>query len=221
MDYGDDNLILDAVTINQWFNAEREAGLSARGRDEAAAVARYLLKHPVDAVYSSHLIRARQTGEATANRLGLRVNVAEDLVELHPGNLSGSGFGYRCLRLLARLPLLNQEQRRKLLGGAMIQLYFSAWIAGRTTGGETRPDFEARLQRVLDHLRQCHAPDARVALFAHGYLIFYLSGWLTTPGPTRRAVLLRPYVANGAVTELDLDPTGPPRLIRYADAAHL
>ncbi len=220
MDYGGD-LVLDADAINPWFNAEREAALSDRGRGEAAAVARYLLKHPVDAVYSSHLIRARQTAEATAIRLGLRVNVTEDLMELRPGNLPNDGLGYRYLRLLEHLPLVGPEGRRKLVGGALIQLYFSAWLAGRTTGGETRPEFEARLQRVLDHLWQSHAPDARVALFAHGYLIFYLSGWLTAPGPSRRAALMRPYVANGAVTELDLGPLAPPRLVRYADAAHI
>lgn len=220
MDFGGD-LVLDADIINQWFNAEREAALSERGRGEAAAVARHLLKQPVDAVYSSHLIRARQTAEATAKRLGLRVNVTEDLVELHPGCLTNDGLGYRYLRLLDRLALLGPEQRRKLVGGAMIQLYFSAWMAGRTTCGESRSDFEARLHRVFDRLRHRQAPDARVALFAHGYLIFYLSGWLTAPGPARRAALLRPYVANGAVTELDLGPTGPPRLVRYADTAHL
>jgi len=220
MDFGGD-LALDADTINPWFNAEREAGLSDRGHVEAAAVARYLLKHPVDAVYSSHLVRARQTAEATAIRLGLRVHVTQDLVELKPGCLPNDGLGYRMLRLMERLPLLGPERRRKLLGGALIQLYFSSWMAGRTTGGETRPEFESRLNRVFDHLRRSHDPHARVALFAHGYVIFYVSGWLTAPGPTRRAALLRPYVANGAVTELDLGRAGSPRLVRYADAAHL
>ncbi len=220
MDYGGD-LVLDASTINLWFNAEREAGLSDQGRDEAAAAARTLLQHPVDAVYSSHLLRARQTAQVAADRLRLPLRVTRDLAELRPGNLPQDGLGYSYLRLLARLPLLGPLWKRRLLGGAMIHLYFTSWMAGRTTGGETRPDFEARLERVFAHLRQTHAPDARVALFAHGYLIFYLSGWLTAFTSPRPAVLLRPSIANCAVTELDLGPDGPPRLIRYADAAHV
>jgi broad specificity phosphatase PhoE len=220
MDFGGD-LVLDARTINQWFNAEREAGLSAQGRDEATAAARYLIKHPVDAVYTSHLLRARQTAEVTANRLRLPVHETRDLAELRPGNLPPDGLGYSYLRLLARLPLLGPGWRRRLLGGAMIQLYFTAWMAGRTTGGETRPDLESRIERVFAHLRQTHAPNARVALFAHGYLIFYLSGWLSASSPSRPGVLTRPHIANCAVTELDLGPAGPPRLIRYADAAHV
>lgn len=225
MDYGDGALVLDADAINPWFNADLEAGLTDLGQDQAAAVARHLLKHPVDAVYSSQLLRARQTAGATADRLGLGVTVTEDLAELRPGSLPADGLGYGYLRLLARLPWLSPERRMKLVGGGLIQLYFSAWLAGRTAGGEPRPAFEARLHRVLHRVRQAHAhrPDARVALFAHGYVIFYLSGWLTAPGRARAAVFLDPHVANGAITELELDPdpTAPPRLLGYAKSGHL
>lgn len=57
--------------------------LSALGRHQAACVGRYLADEPVAAVYSSHLLRANDTGKAIAGHHGLDVTVFNQLAEFH------------------------------------------------------------------------------------------------------------------------------------------
>ncbi|MFH2008897.1 MAG: histidine phosphatase family protein [bacterium] len=207
-------------TINALFNGEHEAGLSARGRAEAAAVADHLARSPVDAVYSSELLRARETAATTGQRLSLPVEVREDLTELRPGRLEEDALGARFVRAANSLPFLSLRLRKALTGATLIPLYFLSWLSGRTVGGEKRDDLEARIHRTFDWLRFHHPPHARIALFAHGYLIFYLSGWLAGPG-ARQTAFRRAHVPNGSITELELGPSGPPTLLTYAETHHL
>ena len=216
-----DDAAADLETLNRLFNAELQAGLSVRGRREAAAVATHLRRHPVDAIYASELERARETAEVSADALGLRVTVREGISELRPGRLKPQSLGGRYIQALQGLPLVPDRTRNHLLGATLIPLYFSSWYAGRTVGGETRSGLCARFEAIFEELRATHPPTARVALFAHGYLIFFLSGWLTRPGLTRRLVWRSPHVANGAITEMELPPSGPPRLVSYASKSHL
>ena len=60
--------LLHLETLSSLYNQEREAPLCSRGRLEAQAVARHFERAaPLDAVYSSPLLRARQTAEATSS----------------------------------------------------------------------------------------------------------------------------------------------------------
>jgi broad specificity phosphatase PhoE len=63
--------------------------LSARGREQAARIAVALRTVHVDAIYSSDLVRARQTAEFCAQELGLEVIVDEALRELAIGDFEG------------------------------------------------------------------------------------------------------------------------------------
>jgi probable phosphoglycerate mutase len=56
--------------------------LSPIGERQAAAVGRYLSARPVDAVFSSQLLRANHTGRAIAGHHGLEVQVLEELREI-------------------------------------------------------------------------------------------------------------------------------------------
>ena len=71
----------DATTasIGDW----KDPPLSATGRAQAAAVAKFLADQPVSAVYSSGLLRAHHTGLAIAAEHGLDVTVVEPLEEIH------------------------------------------------------------------------------------------------------------------------------------------
>lgn len=65
-------------TVGDWVDPP----LSEVGAEQARAVGRYLSTKRVDAVYSSQLVRARETGQAIAGPHGLEVVVEEDLREI-------------------------------------------------------------------------------------------------------------------------------------------
>ena len=63
--------------------------LNDTGRDQAAELAASLAGTPIAAIYSSDLVRARETAEIVAERLGLNVVVDAGLREVDVGNWSG------------------------------------------------------------------------------------------------------------------------------------
>ena len=63
--------------------------LSDEGLAQARQTGKFLADSPLDAVYSSPLLRARQTAEAIAEPHGLAVEVVEDLIEVDVGVWEG------------------------------------------------------------------------------------------------------------------------------------
>ena len=66
-----------------------DAELSPEGLEEARRTAAVLAPCPLDAVYSSPLLRARQTAEPMAVPRGLDVQIVEELVEVDVGRWEG------------------------------------------------------------------------------------------------------------------------------------
>src|SRR5262249_56270396 len=62
-----------------------DQALSARGRQQADALAARLRAIPLAAIYSSPILRAVQTAEPTARMHDLQVQVEPDLREIHLG----------------------------------------------------------------------------------------------------------------------------------------
>jgi broad specificity phosphatase PhoE len=69
-----------------------DQGLSQEGHDQARQVGRALADLPVGAVYTSPLLRARQTAEAIARPHGLSVEVVQDLIEVDVGRWEGRSW---------------------------------------------------------------------------------------------------------------------------------
>src|SRR5579864_9047033 len=67
-------------------------GLSERGRAEIAAVAERLAGDNIAAIYASPLQRTRETAGIVAARLGLPVEICEDVIELDFGEWTGQTF---------------------------------------------------------------------------------------------------------------------------------
>ncbi len=65
-------------TVSEWVDPP----LSEIGRRQAAAVGLALASRRIDAVYSSRLVRAHDTGLAIASHHGLEVQVVDDLREI-------------------------------------------------------------------------------------------------------------------------------------------
>lgn len=205
-------------SINRLFNQEVEGSLTGRGRREAQAVAAHFSENPVHAVYSSPLLRARQTAEATAGALGHEVRVLKEIAEVRTGRLREDSPEARFVNALSGAPLPT-GMRRFLLGGTLLPLYYRSWLAGRTEGGESPGDLRARLGGAFARLAAEHPSDAQIALFGHGYTILFMS--LALVEGSRLSALLRPYVPNGSITEIEMDGGGRLELVRYAATAHL
>src|SRR5262245_60526904 len=66
-----------------------DRALSAVGEDQARALAGFLRQFPIRRVFSSYMVRARQTAEAVASELGVVAEVAGDLQECDVGVWEG------------------------------------------------------------------------------------------------------------------------------------
>ncbi len=91
-------------------------GLSAKGRDEIAAVAERLAAEKIDAIYASPLQRTSETAEILAQRLALPVQYREDVIELDFGEWTGLTADRdpqgRALAGLEQLPQHRRHSRR-------------------------------------------------------------------------------------------------------------
>jgi broad specificity phosphatase PhoE len=66
--------------------------LSEEGRGQARQTGEFLAGFPLSAVYSSPLLRARQTAEAIAEPHGLAVEVVDDFIEIDVGAWEGRSW---------------------------------------------------------------------------------------------------------------------------------
>src|SRR2546423_3458924 len=125
--------------------------LTALGERQASAVAERLAGRPIAAVYSSPLLRARQTAEVVAARAGSAVIVDDDLDEVRVGSLDG---------------------RRDAEAWAEYDAVMEHWKAGepraRFPDGESFADAVARVSRALDRLGRSHDDDDEVVAVVHG-----------------------------------------------------
>lgn len=126
----------------------RAAGLhlSEEGRRQAEAVAERIAGlSNLEAVYSSPLLRARETAAPIAERLGKRVTVERGLLECDFGDWTGAE-----LKALRKLPEWRTVQR---------------WPSGfRFPGGESFVEMQARITEAVARLRARHPGKALVAV---------------------------------------------------------
>src|SRR5512144_1584010 len=71
------------------FQGISDIELSSKGRAQACSLSRSLNKEPVAAIYTSPLIRARQTAACIARHHACPVVVVEGLKEINQGKLEG------------------------------------------------------------------------------------------------------------------------------------
>jgi probable phosphoglycerate mutase len=125
--------------------------LSPDGLREAEALAERLEGSPIRALYSGPLERARATAAPIAARLGLDVQIADELNEID--------FGEWTNRTLADLCHLEEWRRYNVFRSAT-----------RIPGGETMVEVQARMLRLVQRLCSAH-PERTVALVSHGDVI--------------------------------------------------
>jgi broad specificity phosphatase PhoE len=179
------------------FQGAQDAELSARGYEQAEALAAQLVDEEMEAIYTSPLQRARDTAAACGARLGLRPVPLDDLREVGLGDWEG----------------LAVETVVERYGD-----HYWRWLTAPAdhppSGGEPLDRLQTRIRGALDMIRARH-PEGRVLVVTHGGAIAaFLCGCL---GLGLNAVW-RVRIDNAAVTRIVL-PAG--RLLALNDTTHL
>jgi alpha-ribazole phosphatase len=182
------------------FCGDLDVPLNETGRATAVALADRLAEHPWQALYSSPRLRARQTAEPLAARVGLPIQIEQGLRELAYGAWEG---------------LLETEVRERF------PAEYSAWNLdpGRVAppGGETGFAILMRALPVVEEIRRRH-PTGNVLAVAHKATIRILvCGLLGIDIGLFRDRVAQPV---GGITVFEFLPGGP--LLRsLADTCHL
>lgn len=179
------------------FQGHQDVPLNDAGIGQAARLARRMTWETVDAVYSSDLIRARQTAEVIATALGLPTRLLPELREIDVGRAVG---------------WTREELRRR-----HPELFGEAWAQAPFPGGESYEQMAGRLERAVQRM-EADRPGDKVLAVTHGGAIRSLLSRLTgIPLHTLVGVV----VANTSLTRLRRDRSGAWRLHVLNDAAHL
>ena len=183
------------------FTGQLDIPLSEAGREQARCTAAFLQDVPLEAVYTSDLSRAYETGCIIAQTHSLMAVPTTHLREVHGGLWQGKKYA----DLEAEFPESYGIWRRQI---------------GLAVPPEGEP--VARLQqRVLAFVQSvvCTHPDGCVALATHATPIRVLEClWRGLPLEEMHTV---PWVSNASVTIAECDGTGNFRIIQRDLSAHL
>ena len=151
----------ETAAPGQFHGAESDVGLGPRGFEQAEAAAPAVARYRPAAVYSSAMLRARQTAAPIARACGLEAVPVAALHERRMGALSG-------------VPMAE--------GWAAYTAAMAAWQAGDLDaaheGGESFAAIRDRVLPALEEMARRH-PGATIAVVAHGVVIrVVLSCWL-------------------------------------------
>jgi len=181
------------------IQGHEDIALSERGVRQAQLVAERLSNIQIHAVYSSDLLRAKETAEIIAARHGLKVNPTSALREAYLGSWQG--------KTLAEVAETDPE---------LVALWLSNSAVHRPPKAEKLEDVQARAVAAVKQITEDH-PDQNVAVVAHGGPIKAIICWaIEAPISSMRLIRLD----NGSITCIRGDKTRM-RLEVCNDTCHL
>jgi probable phosphoglycerate mutase len=128
--------------------------LNEVGHRQASEVAERLSGRRIDAVYSSHLRRARQTAEKVGNTHDVPVKIEPDLRELDHGEMEGLTF----LEVRDRFAELIAQWRSEPVRVVL-------------PGGERLVDVEQRAWSALNRIVESHDEEDSIVVVSHSFPI--------------------------------------------------
>jgi broad specificity phosphatase PhoE len=179
--------------------------LTAKGRLQAAQTAEYFAALGANAIYSSPLKRAVETGSVIGARLNLPVWVHENIRELNVGRLEDMGGSEEAWQI-------NNQ---------VIADWFEGRYESSFPDGE---DFHSARNRIVTAVREICAQrdNQKIILIGHGGIFFAaLCGLCPQVSPT---YLMLAQSHNCSITEIQIDTRSSVldgQLIRWADTGHL
>ncbi|MBI4236624.1 MAG: histidine phosphatase family protein [Chloroflexi bacterium] len=157
------NLYLVRHGETDWNREGRVQGradtpLNALGKAQAEALAAYLsrrLGQDLAAVYSSPALRARQTAEAIAAPLGLKLRLEEGLLELAMGEMDGVSL---------------REMRDRFPD--FFRLWTTDTASARFPGGETLSELQDRVWTAIQRIAKAHGSAETVVVVSHAFALY-------------------------------------------------
>lgn len=181
------------------INGRSDPPLNARGREQAAAVARRLAGEPVAAVFSTPLVRAAQTAAAVGAEHGIAPVVLEQFNEIYLGEWEGHGIHARGAAADPEFVAMMSAQRWDVIPGA-----------------EPTDVFAARVRAGIEAIADAGADGAPTVAVTHAGVIAEVLRQITGSQPF--AFLLS---ANGSISRVMRLPGGRWQLLAFNDTAHL
>ncbi|MGI6551394.1 MAG: histidine phosphatase family protein [Syntrophomonadales bacterium] len=133
------------------YQGTMDVPLSDKGRQEAQMVAERLRDEDITAIYSSDLVRARETAEIIARPHGLPVKVIPEFGEINFGDWEG----------------LTAQEIREKFGEEVYRTWLEDPINADISGGDRITDFAERVVKGFNQVIEAH-PDDTVVLATHG-----------------------------------------------------
>lgn len=159
--------------------AKKEYHLTERGREQAKKVAAFLATIGADVLYSSPILRAKETAGIISEATGLPIKFDDRLWEVGMGRFN------------------DQSQKELLKKYPEPQMRLSPDVAD---GMESMLHVRSRLDEFLDELKKQYL-GKKVILVSHGDPLEQLHGILTQEGPGRAAEGW--YPEKGSCTEIE------------------
>jgi broad specificity phosphatase PhoE len=155
-------------------------GLSQRGREQAQAAGAYLAQHPIAALFSSPLLRARQTAQIIAQTCQLApVKQSKHLLEVHTP---------------------YQGQSYSVLEAIQWDIYRDI-----APDYEQPADLVARLQCFVAQVKRDYAGQTVVAV-THGDIVVFAQLWARgLPLTQANRMSIRPYPQHASLTTLSFE----------------
>lgn len=156
--------------------------LSADGKRKAKAISNYFKNKKIVAIYSSPILRTKQTAEIIASELNLKVSIAPLLIET---KTPFQGMSFK-----------KFFKRRK-------DIYFDEeHIKG---GGESIEEINARMSTFIKRILEKH-PNSEVIAVSHGDPIMIYTATLIEGEEGIKGMLHRKdYIPTGGILELVFD----------------
>jgi phosphoserine phosphatase len=176
---------IKANRLGRWHGST-DSPLTWRGRREAKRTARYIrtTQPPVRAIYSSPLVRCRDTASIIAEGLGLEVEVHHDLREYAIGEWEG-------------------KSHKELAADYQFVELATGDHDFAPPGGETLRQVAARIVPAIQEIHRRHQADERILVVGHGAALAIALGALIDKNP---ASWTNYHFANCSLTELVLSP---------------
>jgi probable phosphoglycerate mutase len=148
----------EANVLRVISNRDMPHHLTELGRQQAKTLARSFAEVPLAAIYSSPILRARETAQIVAAITGLPVEIADALREPDCGIMEGRG------------------DEEAWVEHARVA---TDWVEGkfdsRIEGGESYHDLRARFVPFIDRLAVAHGDtDHNIFLITHGSLLYLM-----------------------------------------------
>ncbi|MEQ8861358.1 MAG: histidine phosphatase family protein [Pseudomonadales bacterium] len=169
------------------WHGSTDSPLTWRGRRQARRTARYVaaLEPGIDAIYSSPLVRCRDTAATIGDLLNLNVNVHPHLHEYAIGEWENMRFS-------------DLADRHRFVETATRNPDFAP------PGGETLRQVSDRMLPAIEEINGRHSDDVRVLVVGHGAALAVALGTLLDGDP---GLWTRYHFANCSLTELVLSPS--------------